>query len=68
MEIVRSTSARAVTPRLDKVFAEFGIPEVVRSDNGDSMEKSSGSSLKHLVLSTEKSPLFGHAQTAKLSD
>ena len=34
VEIVRSTSAKAVIPKLDKVFAEFGIPEVVRSDNG----------------------------------
>ena len=34
VEILHSTSAQAVIPKLDKIFAEFGIPEVVRSDNG----------------------------------
>lgn len=34
VDIVSSTSANAVIPRLDKIFAEFGIPEVVKSDNG----------------------------------
>ena len=31
---VRSTAASTVLPKLDTVFAEFGIPEVVKSDNG----------------------------------
>ena len=34
MELVRSTSSNADIPCLDKIFAEYGIPEVVRSDNG----------------------------------
>ena len=34
VEIVKSTSATAVLPRLDKVFSEFGTPDVVKSDNG----------------------------------
>ena len=34
VELVRSTSANAVIPCLDKVFSEYGIPEVVQSDNG----------------------------------
>ena len=34
VELVRSTSSNAVTPCLDKIFAEYGIPEVLRSDNG----------------------------------
>ncbi|XP_041471791.1 uncharacterized protein K02A2.6-like [Lytechinus variegatus] len=34
VEIVTSTSAKAVIPKLDRVFAMFGVPEVVRSDNG----------------------------------
>ena len=34
VEIVTSTSAKAVIPKLDRVFALFGVPEVVRSDNG----------------------------------
>ena len=34
VEIVSSTSAQATIPKLDKIFATFGVPEVVRSDNG----------------------------------
>ena len=34
VEIVKSTSAITVIPKLDKVFSEFGIPDTVRSDNG----------------------------------
>ena len=34
VEIVKSTSASAVIPKLDKVFSEFEIPATVRPDNG----------------------------------
>ena len=34
VEIVKSTSAMTVIPKLDKVFSEFGVPDIVRSDNG----------------------------------
>ncbi len=34
VEIVKSTSAKNVIPVLDKVFSMFGIPEVMKSDNG----------------------------------
>ena len=34
VEIVKSTSAATVIPKLDKVFSEFGVPDVVKSDNG----------------------------------
>ena len=34
VELVRSTSSNAVIPCLDKIFAEYGIPEAVRLDNG----------------------------------
>ena len=34
VEIVKSTSATTVIPKLDKVFSEFGVPDIVRSDNG----------------------------------
>ena len=33
VEIVTSTSATTVIPKQDKVFSEFGVPDVVRSDN-----------------------------------
>ena len=34
VEILDSTAAVAVIPRLDRIFAEFGIPESLKSDNG----------------------------------
>ena len=34
VEILRSTSAKAVIPHLDSIFARQGIPEIVRTDNG----------------------------------
>jgi transposase InsO family protein len=34
VETVKSTSANTVIPRVDKVFSEFGIPDVVKTDNG----------------------------------
>ncbi len=34
VETVKSTSANTVIPKVDKVFSEFGIPDVVKTDNG----------------------------------
>lgn len=34
VEILRSTSAKAVIPHLDSIFARQGIPNIVRTDNG----------------------------------
>ncbi|GFO01889.1 transposon ty3-g Gag-Pol polyprotein, partial [Plakobranchus ocellatus] len=34
VEIVNSTSARSVTPKLNQIFARFGTPSVLKSDNG----------------------------------
>lgn len=34
IEIVHSTSAAVVIPRLDAIFARQGVPEILRSDNG----------------------------------
>ena len=33
MEALHSITAQTVIPKLQKVFAEFGFPEVVKSDN-----------------------------------
>jgi transposase InsO family protein len=33
VETVKSTSANTVIPRVDKVFSEFIIPDVVKTDN-----------------------------------
>ncbi|KAL0183494.1 hypothetical protein M9458_019190, partial [Cirrhinus mrigala] len=34
VEIVKSTAASAVIPKLDKIFSTFGIPAIVKTDNG----------------------------------
>ena len=34
VEIVSSTKAPVIIPRLDKIFAVHGIPAILRSDNG----------------------------------
>ena len=34
VEILRSTSSEVVIPKLDSIFAMFGIPAVLKSDNG----------------------------------
>ena len=34
VEVIRSLAAPTVIPKLDKIFSEFGVPEVVKSDNG----------------------------------
>ncbi|XP_061176121.1 uncharacterized protein K02A2.6-like [Saccostrea echinata] len=34
VDILKSTSAKAVIPKLDKIFAEFGIPKILKTDNG----------------------------------
>ena len=34
VDIVKSTSAATVIPKLDIMFSEFGVPDVVKSDNG----------------------------------
>ncbi len=34
VEILTTTSAKAVIPRLDNIFSMFGVPSICRSDNG----------------------------------
>ena len=34
VEIGHSTSAKVVLPKLDRVFAAYGVPQVIKSDNG----------------------------------
>ena len=38
VEIVRSTSANTVIPEFDKVMSTFGIPGVLKSDNGTAFQ------------------------------
>lgn len=34
VQLLHSTSAKAVIPHLDRIFSTFGIPKVLCSDNG----------------------------------
>ena len=34
VDVVSSTSAKSVIPKLDRMFSQFGVPETVKSDNG----------------------------------
>ena len=34
VEIVKSTSAKSVIPKLDAIFARQGIPDELKTDNG----------------------------------
>ena len=34
VEIVKSTSATATIPKLDKILSSYGVPKIIRSDNG----------------------------------
>jgi len=34
VDIISSLSSNTVIPKIDKIFSEFGIPSVLRSDNG----------------------------------
>ena len=36
IEIAHSTAAKAVIPKLDRTFVAYGVPEVVKTDNGRS--------------------------------
>jgi hypothetical protein len=34
VELLKSTSTKTDVPKIDKIFASFGIPKVLKSDNG----------------------------------
>ncbi|GFO26907.1 transposon ty3-g Gag-Pol polyprotein [Plakobranchus ocellatus] len=40
-ETVNSTSARSVTPKLNQIFASFGTPSILKSDNGSPLKEKS---------------------------
>ena len=60
IKIVHSTSAKAVIPKLDRIFAAYGEPQVVRSDNGPPlMVESLHNLLSISASSTERCLLCG---------
>ena len=46
VEILSSTYARTVIPRLDRIFSEYGVPDVVRTDNGPPLTAENTSSMQ----------------------
>ena len=38
VEIVKSVSAKSTIPILDKVISTFGLPRIVKSDNGSPIQ------------------------------
>ncbi|KAL5011217.1 hypothetical protein ScPMuIL_011701 [Solemya velum] len=63
VDILESTSARSVIPHLDKIFAEFGIPHSLKTENGppfnsfDFATYASHTGFKHRKIT----PLWPHA-------
>ena len=49
VEIVQSTSASSVIPKMDKIFAMFGIPVKLKSDNGPPMNGDDFSRYMHTL-------------------
>lgn len=47
VDIVSSTSASVVIPRIDKMFSEYGIPEKLRTDNGPPFNSRSFTDFAH---------------------
>jgi len=61
IEVVHSTSAKAVIPKLDRIFAAHGVPQVVKSDNAPPplILANSHNLLNILASSTERCLLCG---------
>ena len=51
VETVKSTSANTVIPKVDKVFSEFGIPDVVKTDNSPPSTAVHSNPLPRLLVS-----------------
>jgi len=54
VEILKSTTAAMEIRKLNKVFSEFGVPDVVKSDNGPPFNSNSRHLQSTLVLSIER--------------
>ena len=57
VEIVKSTSAKSVIPRLDAIFARQGIPNELKTDNGPPFQRSRVQQLCQVSrIPSQKSP------------
>ena len=69
VEIVRSTSAKSTIPKLDKIFAAYGIPYKMTTDNGppfkgtDLKEFASYLNMKHRRITPLWPQANAHAET-----
>ena len=67
VDIVKSTSAQAIIPKLDRIFATHGLPKKVKSDNGPPFN---GSDIRRFLrpweLNTRLPLQFGHKATRLL--
>ena len=60
VEIVKSITAKTIVPKLDKIFAEYGIPMERKSDNGPPFNSGEFHEFpKSLDLSTRRSHPIG---------
>ena len=65
--MVRSTAAKSVIPKTNRIFSSFGIPHVVKSDNGSHFMDTD--TLKMIVaLAITKLRLIGLVQMVKSRD
>ena len=60
------TFAKAVLPKLDRIFAAYGVPQVVKADNGPSFHVTNSPILQIILVSNSvKLLLHGQKQMAK---
>ena len=66
IEVAHSTSAKAVIPKLDRIFAAYGVPQVVKSDNGPPFNGGEVAQFaKYLGFKHRKCLLYGPKPIAK---
>ena len=66
VELLTSTTAKTVVPKLDAIVSRQGVPDILKSGNGPpSMGMSSKKFLTIKDLSTEKSHHSGQKQMVK---
>jgi transposase InsO family protein len=61
VEIVRSTSANTVIPKLDRILSTHGIPREIKSDNGTPFQSHSFAQFaQYMGVSPPKDHSGGH--------
>ena len=69
VEIINSTSAKTVIPKLDSIFSRQGVPCVLKTDNGSPFNSSGFEQFaNYLGFKHRKSSRIGQRQMGKLKD